>query len=152
MRSRRRFFDRESFYLPYFLTTVVFTELAIWNVYGYLDVVQQLEEANYRQYLGYLLQPMIFLLTVSALTPELEASDTKAHFQKRVSLIYGLMAAFIGCHLFIGYDQPASRVAVRLVATVLLIAIAVTRRTAIIYALFVVWTLGLVSRLVMVAS
>ena len=27
----RRFFDGDYFYLPYFLTTLIFTEVAIWN-------------------------------------------------------------------------------------------------------------------------
>ena len=38
----RRFFDRDYFYLPYFLTTLIFTENAIWSVYGYLEVTSHL--------------------------------------------------------------------------------------------------------------
>ena len=144
----RRFFDRDYFYLPYFATTVIFTELAIWNIYGYLDVVQQLKDATYRQYWAYLLQPMIFLLTVSALTPESEDQNTKEYFDNRMALVYGLMAIFIGSHLFMSYDDPTSRIVVRIVATALLVVVAVTRRTSVIYALGVLWFVGLLSRIV----
>lgn len=141
----RRFFDRTYFYLPYVLTTVVFTELAIWNVYGYLAVVHRLDEASYLEYWAYLLQPMLFLLTVSALTPESEESDTEAYFNKRISLIYALMAAFLCSHFL---SDPNSSLAVpRLVGTVLCIAVAVTRRIEIIYVLLLVWLVGLVRRL-----
>ncbi|MBW2500782.1 MAG: hypothetical protein JRF61_26160 [Deltaproteobacteria bacterium] len=143
----RRFFDREYFYLPYFLTTVVFTELAIWNVYGYLAVVHRLDKASYLQYWAYLLQPMLFLLTVSALTPDSEERDTEEYFTKRLSLIYGLMAAFIFSHLLSSYEPRSSLVIPRLIGTVLCIAVAVTRRLEIIYVLLLVWLVGLVRRL-----
>ncbi len=143
----RRFFDREYFYLPYFLTTVVFTELAIWNVYGYLAVVDRLENATYRQYWAYLLQPMLFLLTVSALTPESEDRDTREYFANRLSLIYGLMAAFIASH-FLSSHQPDSPVTIpRLIGTALCLAVAVTRRLELIYVLLVVWLVGIVRRI-----
>ena len=46
----RRFFEREYFYLPYFLVTLIFTEVAIWNVFIYLGVTKQLEGISYFQY------------------------------------------------------------------------------------------------------
>jgi hypothetical protein len=103
----RRFFDRDYFHLPYFMTTVVFTELAIWNVYGYLAAVEKLENATYPEYWAYLLQPILFLLTVSALTPDADDRDTKAFFARRIRLIYGLMAAFL-CSHFLDGDDPLS--------------------------------------------
>ena len=66
----RRFFDKDYFYFPYFLTTIIFTEAAVWNVYKYLEVVTNLEGVSYAQYWAYLVQPVLFLITVSALTPE----------------------------------------------------------------------------------
>ena len=85
----RRFFDRSYFYFPYFFTTIMFTESAIWNVYQYLDIVAILDGVRYAQYWLYLIQPIIFLITVSALTPESNILDTKGHFQEKIPLIYG---------------------------------------------------------------
>ncbi len=143
----RRFLDRDLFYLPYFMTTVVFTELAVWNVYGYLSVVQELEGVSYRQYCGYLLQPMLFLLTVSALTPEADTDDTRAYFDERFPLVYLLMAGFIASHFLTDADALRSIVSARSVATALLVCVALTRRVEIIYALAVVWFASFVNRM-----
>ena len=147
LRQWRRFFDREYFYLPYFVTTVIFTELAIWNVYGYLAAVERLAEASYPQYWAYLLQPILFLLTVSALTPESEESDTEVFFTKRLRLVYGLMAAFLFSNLVGSDDALALDRAPRLVGIALCIAVAVTRRFEIFYFLAVAWFFGLLMRL-----
>ena len=48
---------------------IVFTEAAVWNVYSDREVVESLEGIHCLEYWGYLLQPMIFLLIVSAPTP-----------------------------------------------------------------------------------
>ena len=143
----RRFLDRDLFYLPHFMTTVVFTELAVWNVYGYLSVVQELEGVSYRQYCGYLLQPMLFLLTVSALTPEADTDDTRAYFDERFPLVYLLMAGFIASHFLTDADALRSIVSARSVATALLVCVALTRRVEIIYALAVVWFVSFVNRM-----
>jgi hypothetical protein len=142
----RRFFDKDQFYLPYFLTTIVFTEAAIWNVYNYLEVVAGLEGVLYHQYWGYLIQPMIFLLIVSALTPEPDSKDTEAYFKARMPVVFGLMAVFIFVHLFAGFGTTVELTVARGIAIALCIAIAVTRNVWLVYVMVVVWLLGLVER------
>ncbi len=135
----RRFFDRNYFYLPYFLTTLVFTEVAVWDVYTYLEVVSNLEGVSYRQYWSYLIKPILFLLTVSALTPESDQQDTEGYFKQRLSLVYGLMAVFIASHS-ITYR--------RIIAIILCLAIAVSKKLWLIYVVAVVWLLELWGRMI----
>jgi len=142
----RRFFDRDQFYLPYFLTTIVFTEGAIWNVYNYLEVVGSLEGILYHQYWGYLLQPMIFLLVVSALTPEADNRDTEGYFKNRLPVVFGLMAAFILSHFFAGFGTTVEITVARGIVIALGIAIAITRRIELVYVLFGAWLLSLIGR------
>ena len=146
-RQWRRLFEFSSFCLPYFLTTLVFTELAIWNVYGYLGSVDELEYASYVQYWSFLLQPILFLLTVSAMTPEAKDHDITAFFERRIRWIYGLMACFLLTNFALSFDGLASLITPRFLAIVLLVAVAISRRIEICYVLFVVWLGSLYFRL-----
>lgn len=146
----RRFFDRNYFYFPYFLTTIIFTEAGVWNVYQYLEVVSRLEGVSYAQYWLYLVQPIIFLLTVSALTPESEIKDTESYFKERLSLVYGLLAIFIFSHFFSGFS---SIIAVsllnytRIILAALSVIIAFIKRIWLIYLMAVVWFFSLLVRI-----
>ncbi|MEM7398457.1 MAG: hypothetical protein AAF354_05900 [Pseudomonadota bacterium] len=129
----RRFFEPDYFYLPYFLTTLIFTESAIWSVYQYLEVTSHLEGISYFQYWSYLLQPMLFLVTVSALTPETEIRDTQTYFIKRMPVVFGLMALYIGSHLIAHYGTMSSINVARFLGIVLCIVMAVTRKAWLVY-------------------
>ena len=82
----RRFFDKKYFYWPYSLTTVMLTELAVRNVFLYLEVVQGMDGQSYFRYWLHLVQPMIFLMVVSALTPDNHDQDTKSYFNERLGI------------------------------------------------------------------
>jgi len=143
----RRYFDRAQLYLPYFITTIVFTEAAIWNVYRYLEVVSNLEGVRYYQYLLFLVQPMVFLLMVSALTPEPDNPDTEGYFKQRISVVFGLMAAFILSHLFAGLGATVSVDIPRFAAIALCMAIAITRKIWLVYVMAALWPVSLYTRL-----
>ena len=143
----RRFFDGDYFYLPYFLTTLIFTEVAIWNVFIYLDVVGHLEDIHYFQYWAYLLQPMLFLVIVSALTPEPENKNTEVYFKKRMPVVFGLMAIYIFSHLFANFGSTAPITAVRVVAIALCVVTAVVGRVWLVYAVTIIWVISLFARM-----
>ena len=150
----RRFFDGDYFYLPYFLTTVIFTEVAIWNVFIYLEVVGQLEGIHYFQYWLYLAQPSLFLVIVSALTPEPENKDTELYFKKRMPIVFGLMAIYILSHLFAGlshsfdsHGATAQMTVVRVIAVVLCLVTAIVRKPSLVYVLTVIWVISLFARM-----
>ena len=142
----RRFFERDYFYLPYFLITLIFTEIAIWNVFIYLGVTQQLAGIGYFQYWLYLSQPMLFLITVAALTPETENKETEAYFKQRIPIVFGLMALYIGSHLFTNVGSTPALNAVRVVTVVLLVIIAVSRRVWLVYVAAILWAISLLAR------
>jgi len=142
----RRFFDRNYLYLPYFITTIMFTEVAVWNIYSYLDFLESLGSVDYFQYWMYLVQPMIFLLIVSALTPEPEIRDTEQYFKQRMPLVFGLMAVFVLTHTIagLGFSQPLTFT--RLIIIAVCATIAVTRSVALIYVLVPIWLTIIVLR------
>ena len=142
----RRFFDRDYLYWPYFLTTLVFTETAIWNVYLYLDVAGDLTDVTYYKYWLYLTQPMLFLLIVHALTPEGDNKDTEAYFKQRIPIIFGLMAIFIAWHLIPGFSGPADLKYTRIISVVLCFVVAFTRKISIIYIMGIFWLVSLFFR------
>ena len=144
----RRFFDRNYFYFPYFLTTIIFTEAAVWNVYQYLEVVLYLEGIRYARYWLYLIQPIILLLTVSALTPDSDNQDTKRYFQERFSLVYGLAALFVFSHFLSGFTSLLTLTYTRIALLLLSIAIAVTKKIWLIYLTGVIWFLSFLLRII----
>ncbi|MDJ0513707.1 MAG: hypothetical protein QNJ62_09720 [Methyloceanibacter sp.] len=142
----RRFFEPEYFYLPYFLTTIILTESAIWSVYGYLEVTSHLDGIGYFQYWSYLLQPMLFLVTVSALTPETEIRDTQTYFIKRMPVVFGLMAVYIASHLIAHYGTMSSINVARFLAILLCVVMAVTRKAWLVYVGTALWLFSLFAR------
>jgi hypothetical protein len=72
----RRFFQKQYRYWPYVITTVIFTEIAIWNVYLFLVQIQDSTLITYHEYWLFLIQPIVFLMLVHAFTPETELKDT----------------------------------------------------------------------------
>lgn len=143
----RRFFEKDYFYLPYFLTTLIFTEVAIWNVFIYLGVTQQLAGISYFQYWLYLSQPMLFLITVAALTPETENKETEIYFKKRIPIVFGLMALYIGSHLFSSVGSTPALNVVRVITVVLLVIIATTRKVWLVYVATILWVASLFARI-----
>jgi hypothetical protein len=116
----RRFFERDYFYLPYFLTTL--------------------------QYWLYLSQPMLFLITVAALTPEPENKKTEVYFKQRIPIVFGLMALYIGSHLFTSIGSTPALSLVRLITVLLLVVIAVSRRVWLVYVATILWVISLFAR------
>ncbi|MGA9540537.1 MAG: hypothetical protein WBQ77_05755 [Methyloceanibacter sp.] len=143
----RRFFDRDYFYLPYFLATLLFTENAIWSVYGYLEVTSHLDGIGYFQYWAYLLQPMLFLVIVSALTPDPENKDTEAYFIKRMPVVFGMMAVYIGSHFIADYGEMSSLNVARVLAILLCIVMAVSKRAWLVYVATALWLFSLYARM-----
>lgn len=142
----RRFFERDYFYLPYFITTLIFTEVAIWNVFIYLGVTEMLAGIGYFQYWLYLSQPMLFLITVAALTPEPENKETEVYFKQRMPIVFGLMALYIGSHLFTSVGSTPALNVVRVITVLLLVSIAASRKVWLVYVASILWVISLFAR------
>ena len=142
----KRFFDKELMYWPYFLATVMFTEIAIWNVYSYMYIIKDILEIEYFKYWIHLLQPLLFLLTVNALTPDSENKDTEGYFRKRISLIFILMAGFIACHFIPGFGHESGLELPRIIGVGMCLAVAFSRKPSWVYAMAAIWIISLFLR------
>ena len=143
----RRFFDKEYLYWPYLVTTVVFIEIAIWNVYIFLFIAKDIAAVNYLQYWIFLLQPILFLLLVHALTPDPEVKNTEDYFKKRMPVVFGLMGIYIASHMIPGLDSMLEIINIpRLIAVVLCVSIAISRKVYLVYLMGVLWLVSLFLR------
>ncbi len=142
----KRFFDRTALYWPYILTAIIFTEIVIYNVFNYLEVIGDLGDVGYFRCWVFLLQPILFLVTVKALTPDQNIVDIPAFFRKRIPLVFDLMAVFLACHFLPGFSGGSALDLPRIIAILFCLAIAVTRSIPIIYILTVIWLITLILR------
>jgi hypothetical protein len=143
----KRFFRRESFYWPYFLTTIMFTEWGISNVFEYNQVVQRMDGVAYPEYLLLLVQPMIFMTMVSALTPEGDDPDTKRHFAQRARIVFSLCGFFILVQTLPFFGVSVAFDFVGLGVVLMCAVIAVTQKIWPINLLGVLWFFGLMKSL-----
>jgi hypothetical protein len=147
LKQWRRFFEIEHLYLPYFLATIMITEIAVWNIFLYLEVVSQLAEISYFRYWTHLLQPMIFLILVSALTSGSSNKDIEDYFRKRIPTVFGLMALFIASHFSFDSFNFSSLSIARLIGVASCLAIALTRKPSLIYFMAVIWIVSLLGKI-----
>ena len=120
----RDYLKKERRYWPHLLTGIILLELAFLNFYFLYDELDELFN-SYPNFLFRLTSPLILLLAVSVYTPEAER-DVKEYFDDKISLIYGLLAAFIVINMLsdLGYNLINL---IRLIAIVICLLIAITR-------------------------
>ena len=141
----KRLFDPKEWYLPYTIFTVILTELAVYNVYTYFNLLAQLPGKSYYIYLLYLLPPFLFLLTTSAFTPEKEA-DTKEHFVKRMPIFFTLLGVFILSHFIFNYQESIYIHIARLLIVAILIMVGFTRKMWLVYFIALIWLVSFMFR------
>lgn len=142
----RRFFEKQYRYWPYVFVTLVFTEIAIWNVYLFLVQIQDSTLITYNEYWLFLIQPIIFLLLVHAFTPEVELKDTETYFKKRIPLVFGLSAIYFALHLTPDFGLSNYAMWFRIIGIIICLIIALTRNIKAIYAFGILWLLSLYFR------
>lgn len=101
---------------------------------------------GYFQYWLYLSQPMLFLITVAALTPEPENKETEVYFKQRMPIVFGLMALYIGSHLFTSVGSTPALNVVRVITVLLLVSIAASRKVWLVYVASILWVISLFAR------
>ncbi len=142
----RRFFDKDLIYWPYVISTVLFTEIAIWNIYLFIEQLEFLSFEGYYDYWIILVQPIVFVLAIHAFTPDPENKDTEAYFRKRLPVVFTLFAIYIGLHLLPGASDNKQIVLTRVFAMILSLSIALTRYIPLVYILGVIWLVSLFFR------
>lgn len=142
----RRFFDRDYLYWPYVITTVILTEVAIWNIYLFLVDVQNAELISYNNYWAILCQPILFVLLVHSFTPETEVKDTGTYFRKRMPIVFTLFAIYIGLHLIPGASNSFSMDWPRLIIIAVCLIIALSKYVPLVYVFGIIWLFSLFFR------
>ena len=141
----KRFINFKEVYLPYVLMTIILTEIALYNVFLFAQLVDEISEMSYRNYLIYLFPSIVFMITVYSFTPEKE-DDTEEYFKSNIPVIFGLISIFVASHFFFRFDETRTVILGRISILVVLILAAVFRRIWLIYLFIGIWFLLLFFR------
>ena len=141
----KRFFNKEDQFPLYIIYTIILTEVAIYNVVIYIDLVNVLSEQTYFTYLAFLLPPILFLMVVNIFTPD-EGSRTEAYFENNTRLMFVLIALFVASHFLYEFDEKHWQGYMRIVFVVLLLAIALFRKRWMMYLVALLWLIGFLSK------
>lgn len=109
----KRLFDIKTFFLPYALFTVLLTEVAIYNVFIYAELIEELKGLSYGMYLIYLIPPFLFMLVTNIFTPD-KGEDTRHYFLKQKPLMFTLISVFIATHFLFDFNEEPRLVYTRL--------------------------------------
>jgi len=97
------YFQRERIYLPHLVTGVMIVEVGIRNYYLLFSELDSISQMTYNEFLARLVPPMFFLLAAAAFTPD-EDSDIKEYFQRRIPVVFSLLAGFIAAHWLVRFQ------------------------------------------------
>ncbi|MCB0504012.1 MAG: hypothetical protein KDC58_00780 [Cyclobacteriaceae bacterium] len=142
----KRLFDKTQWFLPYILLTVVFTEVAVYNVFIYLKLVNQMADLNYINYLVTLLPPFLFMLLVNSFTPD-KGDITKDYFLKNMPIFMGLLAAFIASHFLFNFEENPLTIVGRVASIVFIIITGLSRKIWMVYLASFFWLVLLLTRI-----
>ena len=144
-RQWSRFLNLKEIFLPYLLLTVILTETALYNVFLYAGLLDQLEGLTYASYLVYLVPPFLFLLTTIFFTPG-EDADTEDYFVKYMPVFLSLFALFIASHFLYEFNEQNTIIAIRIFAILLTLLTGILRKRWMVYLLGVLWFLSLFTK------
>ncbi len=147
----KRFFNKDDRYPIYIIYTFILTEVAIYNVVIYIDVLNAFAHQTYFQYLGSLVPPILFMIVVHVFTPD-EGSRTREYVKENASLIFTLMALFVASHYFYPFEGYGWEFYLRIFYVLSLVAVAYFRKEWMMYTLAVAWFAGLLLRGSMMAA
>jgi hypothetical protein len=141
----KRFFKEGERYPLYIIYTIILTEVAVYNVVIYIDLVNELPHQSYFTYLLNLLPPLLFLMVVNIFTPD-EGSKTEEYFNNNLRLMFVLIALFAASHYLYNFDEQQGQAYFRLVFIVLLTAIAIFKKQWLMYLVAALWLVSLINR------
>jgi hypothetical protein len=145
MSDWKRHFGLKEIYLPYTMLSIVITEVAVYNVFIYIQLIEKFQYQSYLSYLSYLVSPFLFFMSAQVFTPD-PGTVTKEYFVKRMPLFYSLFALLIGSHFI--YELVESKYAafMRLVFIALVIGVGFSRKPRLTYLVVFLWVISLFLR------
>ncbi len=141
----KRLLEPKGVFITYILFTVVLTETAVYNVFAYAELVENLRGLQYHDYLIKLVPPFLFMLTVNAFTPE-KGDDTKVYFISQMRSFLIMLAAFMGTHFFYDFGEGNITIISRIIGIVLVLAVAVFRKVWMSYLIIASWLITIYFR------
>lgn len=146
----KRLFDFNTFFLPYALFTIMLTEVALYNVFIYAELIQDLEGLSYGMYLIYLLPPFLFMLVTNIFTPD-KGDDTRLYFLKQRPLFFSLLSVFIGTHFLFDFNESGQEYT-RIVYIVIIFSAGFIKKIWPTYLIFAIWLISIFAREGVMAS
>ena len=134
----KRFINFKRLYLPYALLTILLTEIALYNVYLFSQLVNELNNINYKSYLLYIAPPFIFMIAVNIFTPEKE-DDTEVYFKENMRIFFTLIALFIASHFFFKFEEINMISIIRIVLILWILLTGIFRKTWMVYVFVALW-------------
>ena len=147
----KRFFTKKDQDALYVVITVMLIEVAIYNVFIYLDLVDDMPRHSYIRYLSFLIPPILFQVLVNVFTPD-EGSKTRVYFNNNMSLIFSLWALFVASHFIYSFKENYVSDYIRFGFIVILLAVAIFRKYWIIYIAVALWIASFFIRAFMMIS
>jgi hypothetical protein len=141
----KRIFDRNQMFLPYTLMTLFLTEIAIYNIFIYHNVLSLLSGLSYFKYLALLITPFLFYLATLVFTPE-PAENTKEHFIKTMPFFFTLVALWTAGNFISGLDESLSVNIVRIIFIVIVSLAGFTKKIWLVYVLIFIWVFSILMR------
>ena len=134
----KRFFKRKDQDTLYIIITVMLIEVAIYNVFIYLEIVDSMPRHSYIRYLSFLVPPILFQMLVNVFTPD-EGSETRVYFNRNMRLIFSLWALFVASHFIYTFNEGNITNYLRIGFFMVLLAAALFRKQWIIYMTIILW-------------
>ena len=141
-REWKRFLNLKEIFLPYLIVTIILTETALYNVFAFAGLLENLKGQTYSSYLLYLAPPFLFMLATSFFTPE-ENSDTEGYFMKNMPVFLTFFALFTASHFLYDFNEPTIFIGIRLFSLVYILLTGILRKKWMVYLLGVIWFFSL---------
>ena len=142
----KRFINYKNIYPPYALFTILLTEIALYNVYLFSQLVHEISMMDYKSYLIYVLPPFIFLIAVNIFTPEKE-DETETYFKENMPIFFTLIAFFVASHFLFKFEESSVMFFARLIIIIWLLITGILRKVWMVYVFAAIWFVLLMSRL-----
>jgi len=134
----KRLFEPKNLFIPYILLTIMLTELAVYNVFAYAELVDNMRNIEYYDYLIKLIPPFLFMLSINAFTPD-KGDDTKTYFIEQMPNFFTLLAAFMATHFFYDFAENTLTIVSRIIGIVAVLIAGFSRKIWMTYILVAIW-------------
>ena len=141
-----RLLDTKRFFLPYLLFTIMLSEIAVYSVFVYAQLLFKFPDLNYLTYLSYLIPPFLFFMITNVFTPD-KGADTKEYFIKKMPVFFILLALFFGSQFLYDLHESNNLHIIRLVVIGLLIGTGLFyRKIWVTYVFVAIWLVAVIIR------